>query len=316
MPERTARPLQVGLMLATEEMASGTPHWNDIKTMAQQAEAGGFDSIWVQDHLLFDYGDPGVPPIGVWECWSLLAALAAVTTRVELGALVACTSFRNPALLAKMADTVDEISGGRLILGLGAGYHEPEFRAFGYPFDHLVGRFEEALQIIHTLLRKGTIDFQGKYYEARACDLGPRGPRRGGPPILIGAEPNRPRALRLTAQYADYWNIFSVNQVTNLAPAREAMDAACVKAGRDPATLQRTVTVLIDLPGSESDPAAGGLSGYRASRTPATGTPEELAELLRAFARAGVDHVQIFLEPNTVVGIDALMPVLELLDRG
>jgi len=149
MPERTARPLKVGLFLPTGEgdMAGGTPRWNNIKTMVQQA-AWGFDSIWVQDHLLFDYGDPGVRPTGVWECWSLLAALAAVTTRVELGALVACTSFRNPALLAKMADTVDEISGGRLILGLGAGYHEPEFRAFGYPFDHLVGRFEEALQII------------------------------------------------------------------------------------------------------------------------------------------------------------------------
>jgi len=129
MPERTARPLKVGLFLPTGEgdMAGGTPRWNNIKTMVQQA-AWGFDSIWVQDHLLFDYGDPGVRPTGVWECWSLLAALAAVTTRVELGALVACTSFRNPALLAKMADTVDEISGGRLILGLGAGYHEPEFR--------------------------------------------------------------------------------------------------------------------------------------------------------------------------------------------
>ena len=255
MPERSVRPLKVGLMLPTGEgqMAGGTARWNDIKTMVLQAEAGGFDSIWIQDHLLFDFGDPGVPPAGIWECWSLLAALAAVTTRVELGALVACTSFRNPALLAKMADTVDEISGGRLILGLGAGYNEHEFRAFGYPFDHLVGRFEEALQIIHTLLRKGTIDFQGKYYEARACDLRPRGPRRDGPPILIGAAPNRPRALRLTAQYADYWNIFSVNEVTNLAPAREAMDAACVKAGRDPAMLQLTVTVLIDLPGSESE---------------------------------------------------------------
>lgn len=143
----------------------------------------------------------------------------------------------------------------------------------------------------------------------------PRPPARRSPD-LIGAEPNRPRALRLTAQYADYWNIFSVNQVEKLVPAREAIDAACVTAHRDPATLQRTVTVLIDLPGSESDPAAGGISRYRASRKPATGTPEELAELLRAFARAGVDHVQIFLEPRTQVGIDAFMPVLELLDRG
>jgi alkanesulfonate monooxygenase SsuD/methylene tetrahydromethanopterin reductase-like flavin-dependent oxidoreductase (luciferase family) len=131
-PNVARAPLKVGLMLPTGEgeMAGGTARWNNIKTMVLQAEAGGFGSIWIADHLLFDFGDPGVPPAGVWECWALLAALAAVTTRVELGALVSCTNFRNPALLAKMADTVDEISGGRLILGLGAGCNEHEFRAF------------------------------------------------------------------------------------------------------------------------------------------------------------------------------------------
>src|SRR5215471_9977214 len=121
----------------------------------------------------------------------------AVTTRVELGPLVVCTSFRNPTLLAKMTDTLDEISGGRLILGLGAGYHEREYRAFGYPFDHRVSRFEEALKIIQPLLRRGAVDFQGKYYKARECELRPRGPRRQGPPILIGAPPRLPRMLRL-----------------------------------------------------------------------------------------------------------------------
>ena len=154
-----------------------------------------------------------------------------------------------------MADTLDEISGGRLILGLGAGYHEREYRAFGYPFDHLVGRFEEALQIIHRRLRVGNIDFHGKYYSALACELRPRGPRGSGPPILVGAPARSPRMLRLTAQYADYWNGWSINQVDErLASARQAVDTACVNASRDPATLQRTVTVLIDLPGSEKEP--------------------------------------------------------------
>ncbi len=316
MAVQTARPLKVGLGISLiEEDGDLVNTWNDIKAMAQHAEAAGFDSIWVNDHLVFDLGDPGGPR-GAWECWSILSSLAAVTTRVELGTIVACASFRNPALMAKMADTVDEISGGRLILGLGAGYHECEYRAFGYPFDHLVGRFEESLQIIHTLLRTGKIDFKGQDHEARECELRPRGPTRGGPPIMIGARQDRPRALRLTAQYADYWNIFAVNQVENVVPALAAVDAACVKAGRDPATLQRTVSVLVDLPGSESDVSKGGFSAYRASRTPATGTPEQLAELFRGYARVGVSHVQIFMAPTTMASIDAIAPVLEILDRG
>src|SRR4051812_36727843 len=151
--------------------------WSDLKEMARHAEAVGFDSLWLPDHMIYDFaalgGMPGAPPWGVWECWSMLSALAAVTSRVDLGTIVACTGFRNPALLAKMAVTLDEISGGRLILGLGAGYHEIEFRMFGYPFDHLVGRFEEALQIICPLLRTGAVDFQGKFYTARQCELRP-----------------------------------------------------------------------------------------------------------------------------------------------
>ena len=144
----------------------------------------GFDSVWLPDHLLFRF--PGVRPQGVWDVWSLLSALAATTKRVEIGPLVACTSFRNPALIAKMADTIDEISGGRLILGLGAGWHKPEYDAFGFPFDHRVSRFEEAMQIIHGLLRDGHVDFEGKFYSARDCELRPRGPRPQGPPILWG----------------------------------------------------------------------------------------------------------------------------------
>jgi len=316
MPQGTARPLKVGLGLPLFEEDGGAMHrWTDLKAMAQHAEAVGFDSLWVPDHLVFDLGDPSGPR-GVWECWSILSSLAAVTTRVELGTIVACASFRNPALMAKMADTVDEISGGRFILGLGAGYHEPEYRAFGYPLDHLVGRFEESLKIIHTLLRTGKIDFQGKYYEARECELRPRGPTFGGPPIMIGARPDRPRALRLTAQYADYWNIFAINQVENLTPALEAVDAACAKVGRDPATLQRTVTVLVDFPGAESDPSKGGFSAYFASRAPAIAKPEQLAELLRDYARSGVGHVQLFMSPMTRTRIDAIAPMLELLDRG
>ena len=317
MSQGTVRPLNVGLHYQFFEgtMTGHTPRWNDLQAIVRHAEAVGFHLISIPDHLIFDVGETDKPPVGIWECWSVLAALAAVTTRIQLATEVVCTSFRNPALLAKMADTVDEISGGRLILGLGAGYHQLEFRAFGYPFDHLIGRFEEALQIIHSLLRTGQVDFQGQYYQARDCELRPRGPTAGGPPIMIGARPDRPRALRLAAQYADYWNMLPVNRVEDVAPLRAAVDAACAKAGRDPTTLKRTITALVDMPGSETDPAVGGFARWRAHRVPATGTPEQLASLLRGFAHEGVDHVQISLEPPTMAGIDAFAPVLELLDK-
>lgn len=194
MTASTHRPLKVGLVLPQLEDTLGgqTPRWSDVLAMAQRAEAVGFDSLWLVDHMIyqFPFDDDTQPPHGLWECWSLLAALAAVTERVELGALVACTNFRNPALLAKTADTIDEISGGRLILGLGAGYHAFEFRAFGYPTDHLVGRFEEALAIICPLLRDGQVDFAGTYYQAAQCELRPRALRPGGPPLMFGGPGN------------------------------------------------------------------------------------------------------------------------------
>src|SRR4051794_24929319 len=197
MPER--RRLKVGLHLPeTERIAP----WHDLAEMCRVAEDVGFDSIWMPDHLL--YRSPDEEATGPWECWSVLSAVAAITSRVEIGPLVLCTSFRNPAMIAKMAATVDEISNGRLILGLGAGWNEPEYRAYGFPFDHRMERFGEAFTIIRTLLRAGAIDFDGTYYQARDCELRPRGPRPAGPPLLIGSR--GPRMLRETMAHADAWN--------------------------------------------------------------------------------------------------------------
>jgi probable F420-dependent oxidoreductase len=312
MARQSTRAPKVGLLLSVAEGAAGG-RWNELKAMARHAEAAGFDSVWIADHLVIPNNVQAEPALGRWECWTILAALAAVTSRIELGTLVTCTNFRNPALLAKMADTVEEISDGRLILGLGAGYYEPEFRAFGFPFDHRIGRFEEALRIIHRLLRSGSIDFEGQYYQARNCELRPRGPRPTGPPILIGAQADRLRALRLTAQYADYWNMFIGTGDEDFTAVHKAVDEACVKAGRDPATLHMTASAMIDLPGSEKSPVA--VRAYRSSRALPAGTPEELGERLRALAAAGIGHVQLWLEPNTRAGIDAFLPVLDLLER-
>jgi len=168
----------------------------------RRAERIGLDSVWVGEHLLYRY--PDGEERGPWEAWSQLAALAEATQRVEIGPLVACTSFHNPALLAKQAATLDEISGGRLILGLGAGWNEVEYRAFGIPYDHRVSRFEEAFTIIRSLLRDGHVDFSGRYYAARDCTLIPRGPRPEGPPLMIGS--TGARMLHITLPHVDAWN--------------------------------------------------------------------------------------------------------------
>ena len=153
--------------------------------MTRAIEDLGYDSVWLGEHLLYRFADR--PARGPWEAWTLLAGLAAATSRIELGPLVACTNFHNPALLAKQAATIDEISGGRFILGLGAGWNDTEFKAFGFPFDHRIDRFEESFTIIRTLLREGAIDFDGRFYQARDCELIPRGPRPDGPPLMIGS---------------------------------------------------------------------------------------------------------------------------------
>src|SRR5690606_16587855 len=182
------RPCKLGVILPEAEFDMGgeTARWSDYRAMARLAEDMGFDSVWFVDHLLYRGADATTMDVqGTWECWSILAALAAVTERVELGPLVTPTSFRNPALFAKMVATIEEISGGRIILGLGAGWHKGEYDAFGFPFDHRVARFEEAFTIIHSLLRHGQVDFEGQYYSARECELRPRGPRPNGPPLMI-----------------------------------------------------------------------------------------------------------------------------------
>ena len=307
------RPLKVGveLPIAVDKGRHGTPRWGDVSRMARQAEDVGFDSVWIEDHLVFRH--EGRPVQGVWEGWAVIAAVAAVTSRVEIGPLVSCMSFRSPAYLAKLADTVEEISGGRLILGVGAGWHEPEYRAFGFPFDHRVSRFEEGLQIVHGLLRHGRVDFAGRYHEARDCELQPRGPRPGGPPILIGSIGER--MLALLARYGDLWNAYfshTKNRPEGVRPLRERVDAACRAAGRDPATLGRTAAVFVDMaPGRRASPPLPAHWTFPSL----SGPPERLAAELRAYAAEGIGHVQLWLEPNTLESLEAFAPVLELLDR-
>ncbi len=323
MSQGSAGAPKVGIMLPqTEGMRGpGVRGWSEVKDMAQTAEDVGFDSLWLVDHFIYQL-EGEAETRGVWEGWSLLSALAAVTSRAELGTLVLGMGFRNPALLAKMTDTVEEISGGRLILGLGAGYHPREYSAFGYPHNYRYSRFAEAIQIIHGLLRDGQVDFEGKFYSARECELKPRGPRPNGPPILIGSI--GPRMLKLVAKYADQWNAYyddTKNSVEGAVHLREVVDAACEEAGRDPASLERTITMLVA--DADADPWWTRLPSDDAPHharaednvtlMPFTGTPEDLAAELAAYGREGVGHIQICLEPTTTETIAALAPALEIL---
>ena len=294
--------LKVGLFLPTggDKMMGGRdPRWADLLAMTELAEAVGFDFVGVLDHL-----------DRYWEAWSLLAALAARTSRITLVSYVTCTSYRNPALVAKMAETVDEISGGRLILGLGAGDSDSEHATYGYPRDHPVGRFEEAATIITRLLREGRLDYEGQYYTVRHCELRPRGPRPNGPPILIGSLGGR-RMQRITAELADIWSggalLVTRNDPSALALLLADLDTVCRAHGRDPATLQRMSEVLVEL--------TPGRSARWTDIPPFTGTPEQIAEHLLRFASLGVDYLQVWIEPNDVEGIESFGPVLDILGR-
>ncbi len=289
---------------AGTRLAGKTATWADLLAFAQRAEALGFDSLCVPDHLLLQWEEQ---TRGTWECWSLLAALAALTSRVELGSLVTCTGFRNPALLAKMADTVDMISDGRLIVGLGDGWNGPEYRAFGFPSDHRVDRFEEALQIIVPLLHESHVDFAGRYEQARGAELRPRGPRPGGPPILIGVK--GPRMLRLAATYADLWNAEGpLRRPEEIIPLRVAGDV-----GRDPSTLGRSASVVVNLPMVQG-PGRQGAPAQSARPEPMS--PKKVAGLLRGYAREGLGHIQLWLSPSTIAGLEWFAAVLGLLDHG
>jgi alkanesulfonate monooxygenase SsuD/methylene tetrahydromethanopterin reductase-like flavin-dependent oxidoreductase (luciferase family) len=297
------RPLKVAFHLPSADLMldGATPRWSDVLALARRAEAIGFDGVSIGEHFLIRMGDE---TIGGWDSWSLLAGLAAATERIDLTLLVTATNFRNPALIAKMADTVDEMSDGRLVLGLGTGWLKDEFDAFGFPFDYRVSRFEEAIQVIHGLLRRGQVDLAGKYYQVRECELHPRGPRPEGPPILIGTL--GPRMMRLTARYADAWDT-NFRKMEQLPALQAALDGACTEEGRDPSTLARSASITV---------AATGEANRFGMGAQVSGTVEEMAAGLRAYASMGFSQVVVWLTPCTLSGIEAFAPVLELLDRG
>ena len=297
--------MKIGIILDTVEgsLEGRTPTFQDLREVVQVAEQVGLDSVWLADHLIYRF--PGQDESAPWEALTMLSALAASTTRITLGTLVVCTSFRPPAMVAKMADALDEVSGGRFILGLGAGWHQPEYEAFGYPFDHLASRFDEALQIIVPLLREGHVDFQGQYYSVRNCVLRPRGPSPAGPRILIGA--HRPRMLQLVARYADEWNTAWHTDPAVVKERHEPLAQACAAIGRDPAAIEITVGTEVRLQPRKDDGTPDNAIA---------GTPEEIARRLQDFASVGTSHLIVALDAVTPASVTQLGHIAELIRQG
>jgi probable F420-dependent oxidoreductase len=293
--------MRIGLsgQLHQDPGADRPPPWSMIREAARRADAAGLDSYWVYDHLLFRDGGT---TIGIHEAWTMLSAIAASTERIDLGTLVLCTAFRNPALLAKMAVTLDEISGGRLVLGLGAGWNEPEFEAFGYPFEGRVSRFADQLAVIHGLLEGGRISYDGEAGTFVEAELAP--PPTRHIPILIASK--KRRMHELTARYADRWNVAWYGLPDDdLREKIDAVQAACERAGRDPASLELTVGVSVrysDLGGDAGEADTG-----KGSDAALNGSAAQVAEGFAAHAAIGVSEVIVSLEPFTQESVDRLL---------
>ncbi|MDH3249004.1 MAG: LLM class flavin-dependent oxidoreductase [Acidimicrobiia bacterium] len=288
--------MQIGIQLP--EVERYVP-WTEYRTMAETAEAAGYSSLWLGDHFLYRRKDEDLGP---WECWSMLAAIAAVTDRVLLGPLVSPTGFRNPAVLAKMAATVDEIGGGRLILGLGSGWNEREFDAYGVPYDRRVSRFEEEFAIITDLIRTGRSSFSGEFFGQDDNVLVP--PARQDLPIMIGS--TGPRMLAITAGEMDWWNEWFANfgnRPDKLAKLVDQLDAALIQAGREPADVVRSAALFVELPGY-------GERTQKKRITPISGDTSEITDRLLEFSDL-VDHVQLVVDPITIESIETLAPVVQ-----
>jgi alkanesulfonate monooxygenase SsuD/methylene tetrahydromethanopterin reductase-like flavin-dependent oxidoreductase (luciferase family) len=289
--------IRVGVQLPEVEYVA---RWTEYAAMAHAAEQSGFDSIWLGDHLL--YRDDGRPERAPWDAWTLLAALAAVTERVELGPLVACASFHAPGLLARMTAAIAEVSGGRFVLGLGAGWNETEYRAFGLPYGHRVSRFEESLEIVRRLLAGERVTFAGRFWQAEDAVILPPPPDRI--PLMIGS--NGERMLAASLPYVERWNTWYEwygNTVDGFVELNVRISAAAQRAGRDPVEIERSACVLVELD-SEAVQRPHSDEGV----TPVA--PDDLVAHLQALEQAGADEAILILRPITESSIRTLGPLL------
>jgi F420-dependent oxidoreductase-like protein len=259
--------------------------FEDVVELARHAEATGWDGIWYADHFMPDGSDTHAP----WpEAWTTLSALAASVPRIRLGPLVTGNTYRHPAVLAKMAATVDRVSGGRLVLGLGAGWQENEHRQYGIPFYTLgerLARLDEACQVIKALFSAEKSRFDGKYYQLDDASLEPK-PVQDPLPLLVGGGGEKV-TLRIAARWADEWNVWG--DVETLRHKMAVLDRHCADVGRDPSRIQRSAVALLFL--SDDAEFVERLRGGGIGRPTIVGNADEVRETVRAYAEAGVDEL-------------------------
>jgi alkanesulfonate monooxygenase SsuD/methylene tetrahydromethanopterin reductase-like flavin-dependent oxidoreductase (luciferase family) len=286
--------LRVGVQLPEVER---DVRWPEYVALARSAEAAGFDSIWLGDHLL--YRDDGREERGPWDAWSLLSALGAVTARVRLGPLVACTGFASAGLLARKAAAVQEISGGRLVLGLGAGWNETEFRAFGVPFDRRASRFVESFDAIRRLLAGERVTSAGGF---ECFDDAVLLPRPAVPvPLMVGSTGER--VLRATLPHVDAWNVWFDwfgNTPEGFASQNDRVTGLVAETGRDPSAVTRSATVFVSVGDGRRD------RPHTAEVPPLSGSPEQIARGLKSFAEAGLEEAILVDSPITEQSIREL----------
>jgi alkanesulfonate monooxygenase SsuD/methylene tetrahydromethanopterin reductase-like flavin-dependent oxidoreductase (luciferase family) len=300
------RALEIGLVLPMGDtfVDGSTARWVDIRDLALRAEDTGFDTVWTADELLWRSADGKSQ--GWWEGVAMTGAVAGATSRVKVGTWVLSALHRNPAITAKAVETLDEISGGRFVFGLGSGHAGRQAHAFGLPEDRVYSRFEEALEIIIPLLRRGRADFEGTFHAARDLEHRPVGPRPGRIPIMIGAK--GPKMLRLAARHADIWSWYveERSDLTEFGPRLAALEAACIEVGRDPATIGKSAGIVVEPTSFSGSEAVLG--------TPVKGSVAQIADRLREFGDAGFTNLELVVWPPTLPALDAMAPILELLD--
>ena len=285
-----ARPVRFGIQTPQEGAT-----YDALATHWREADALGFDSVWLDDHLYSVVRPPGEPQM---EAWTLLAALVRETRRIEIGILVTCNSYRSPALVAKLAATVDVLSGGRLVHGMGAGWYESEYRGYGYDFPPVgvrLAQLDEALTLQKLLWREERASFSGRHYRLHEAWCSPKPVRRPHPPILIGGGGERV-LLRLVARHADVWN--GSGDVAEFGRKLDVLRAHCAAEGRSFDAIEKSWfgNVIIDADAARADArlarvaAAWGMSEAQMASRALAGTPERVVERVREYAALGVTH--------------------------
>jgi F420-dependent oxidoreductase-like protein len=279
-----------------------TQSFDTMKSLAEHVEKTGWDGLWLADHFMPNAEDTTAP----WpEAWTTLSALAAVIPRIRIGTLVSGNTYRHPAILAKMAATVDHISGGRVVLGLGSGWQENEHEKYGIPFytvNSRLRRLDEACQVINRLFLEDSVDFEGEFYQLKDAPLVPK-PVQSKLPLMIGGGGEKV-TLKITAKHADEWNVWGT--VETLINKMKILDRHCDDIGRDPSQIQRSAVALMFL--TDDEKFAKKMSSTEGGQATIAGNVNQVQDIVGAYKEAGVNELIV---PDFTMRDDKL----EILDK-